>query len=206
MASTIVPGDTNGFSDVFLRDNQTGISERISVDSNGTEANGSSGRASISLNGRFVAFASYASNLVAGDTNGTIDHFLHDRQTKLTTLVSPGMQAGFNLQFSNTAPLVSSDGRYVAFTTDATNLAPVDANGSAFDVFVQDTLQNSLNLVSVSSQGVQGNGASVLRSMTGDGRFVVFSSTSSNLVANDSNGVEDVFVRDRLNGYRLCKR
>jgi hypothetical protein len=204
LASTVVPGDTNGQSDVFVRDNQSGVSERISVDSSGVEANGGGGRASISLNGRFVTFTSYASNLVAGDTNGTVDHFLHDRQTKLTTLVSPGMQAGFYLQFSNTAPLVSSDGRYIAFITDATNLVPIDANGSAFDIFVQDTLQNSLSLVSVNSQGVQGNGASVLRSMSADGRFIAFSSTSTNLVPNDANAVEDLFIRDRLNGTTTC--
>lgn len=149
-------------------------------------------------------FASAASNLVAGDTNGSIDYFLHDRQTRVTSLVSRGMHAGYNLQFLIAPPLVSSDGRFVAFAIDATNLVPIDANGSALDIFVLDTTQNSLSLVSVNSQGTQVNGASVLRSMSADGRFVAFSSTSTNLVANDSNGATDLFVRDLLNGTTTC--
>jgi hypothetical protein len=207
--ATLVPGDTNGEYDVFVRDNKTGVSERVSVDSSGNQAIGPSGaarRESISSNGRFVAFFSFASNLVAGDINGAPDIFLHDRVTKVTSLVNLGIELSnspFDLAvLSNPlSPVVSDDGRYVAFGTTNVGTPYPKTFG---DVYLLDRIQNRYSLISVNSQGVQGNGLSILRSMSSDGRFVAFSSTATNLVANDSNGAEDLFVNDRLNGTTVC--
>src|SRR5439155_7441870 len=83
-ATNLVVGDTNGATDVFVRDRQTGMTARVSVASDGTQANNVSSYPALSADGRFVAFQSDATNLVAGDTNGTTDVFVHDRPTCTT--------------------------------------------------------------------------------------------------------------------------
>jgi uncharacterized repeat protein (TIGR01451 family) len=132
-----VANDTNGLLDVFVRDRQTNTTIRVSVDSVGNEATGgSSYEASISADGRYVAFQSAASNLVANDTNSLWDVFVRDRQTNTTTRVSvhsAGTQAtGGPSRF----PSISADGRYVAFQSEATNLVANDTN-SLWDIFVR---------------------------------------------------------------------
>jgi len=149
---------------------------------------------SISADGRYVAFASGASNLVPGDTNNSADCFVHDRQTGQTTCVSvaldgaPGNSASFN-------PSVSADGRYVAFQSSATNIVSGDTNGK-FDIFVHDRQTGQTTRVSVASGDAQGNNASTDSSISADGRYVVFASDASNLVPGDT-CCHDVFVRDR---------
>ena len=133
---TIVPGDTNGQIDIFVRDRVAGTIERANVSSEGNQANAFSGKAVISGDGRWIAFSSDATNLVSGDMNGFFDVFLHDRVSGTTTLVSvdsSGAQGNRNSYF----PSISSDGRHVAFMGLATDLVPGDTNGS-FDVFVRD--------------------------------------------------------------------
>lgn len=199
-ASTLVTGDTNNTWDVFVRDRQTGTTTRVSVATGGAQANGSSTNASISDDGRFVAFGSLASNLIAGDSNGTSDVFVRDRQTGTTELVSVG-SAGAQGNGASSNPSISSDGRYVAFSSDATNLVGADTNGVR-DVFVRDRLLGTTERVNVGSQGTEATSAGFLdfASISGDGRFVTFSSTAPNLVPDDTNGVSDVFVRDRVAG------
>jgi len=139
-ASNLVAGDTNGGGDVFVHDRQTGATTRVSVSSSGEQANDSSGAAAISGDGRYVAFYSYASNLVAGDTNGMIDTFVHDRQTGTTTRVSvdsSGAEANGNSDDNYFAVSISGDGRFVAFMSEASNLVAGDTNG-AIDIFVHD--------------------------------------------------------------------
>jgi Tol biopolymer transport system component len=132
----LVPGDTNGFYDVFLHDMLTGTTRRVSVDPAGTQGNGNSGATSISPDGRYVAFTSTATNLVPGDTNGAQDVFVHDSVGGTTTRVnvdSSGAQVGA----PGSWPSISADGRYVAFYSLSAELVPSDTN-SLLDVFVHD--------------------------------------------------------------------
>jgi Tol biopolymer transport system component len=195
-ASSLVPGDTNGVVDVFVRDRQLGTTERVSVSSSGGQGNNESGYPSISADGRFVAFQSYASNLVPGDTNGRADVFVRDRQLETTervSLSSSGEQGNSESWYLS----ISADGRFVAFQSSASNLVPGDTNVD-HDVFVRDRQLGTTGRVSVSSSGEQGNyAASRYPSISADGRFVAFSSYAPNLVPGDTNGTHDVFVRDR---------
>jgi len=197
-ASNLVPGDTNGVPDIFVRDRLTGTTERVSVSSAGEQGNGWSGGASISADGRFVAFYSWASNLVPGDTNGVPDIFIRDRLTARTERVSVS-SAGEQGNGRPGGASISADGRFVAFVSDASNLAPGDTNAWA-DVFVRERLTDRTERVSVSSSGAQGNSHSGSVSISADGRFVAFDSRATNLVPGDTNGRDDVFVRDRLTG------
>jgi Tol biopolymer transport system component len=131
----LVPGDTNGAADVFVRDLVRGTTARVSVGPGGAQGDGGSGGAAISADGRFVAFPSEATNLVSGDTNGASDVFLRDRRTGVTRRPSVG-QGGVQGNDLSHSPALSADGRYVAFGSDASNLVPGDTNG-AHDVFVR---------------------------------------------------------------------
>jgi Tol biopolymer transport system component len=194
--SNLVPGDTNGQSDCFVHDRETGETTRVSLDSAGGEGNGGSAGARISADGRFVAFVSTASNLVSGDTNGFTDCFVHDRETGETTRVSVD-SAGAEGNSPSFQPTLSADGRFVAFMSEATDLVAADTNG-ARDVFLHDRVTGETIRVSVDSQGGQANQDNTFPSISTDGRFVAFSSLSSNLVPGDTNDVYDVFVHDRV--------
>lgn len=135
-ASNLVPGDTNTTYDVFVRDRQTGETTRVSVDSGGFQGSAQSYDPSISSDGRFVAFESWASNLVPGDTNGTLDVFIHDRQTGHTLRASVNSRGLQGNDWSNDAT-ISADGRFVAFGSRASNLVLGDTN-SRLDIFVHD--------------------------------------------------------------------
>jgi Tol biopolymer transport system component len=299
-ASNLVPDDTNqcgreNCSDIFVHDQQTGITERVSVASDGTQASGGwSETPTISADGRYVAYVSSARNLVSDDTNARPNVFVHDRQTGQTERASVASDGTPANDWSDW-PSISSDGRFVAFGSDATNLAaenkggvfvrdrelsitewigegfaphispdgrwvaflardaasgwialflydrqtdssahvrPIAAaihgrpdNGIGFsadgrwiafravevdpmtdiqkaftDVFVLDRQTNTTMLVSVASDGALGNSGSGTPRLSADGRFVVFESNATNLVANDTNGMSDVFVHDRLTG------
>ncbi len=201
-ASNLVSGDTNGTGDIFVHDRQTGTTTRISVDSSGVEANGDSDAPFISSDGRYVAFYSYASNLVAGDNNGMIDIFVHDRQTGATTRVSvdsSGVEANGNSGDVYFALAISGDGRIVVFQSEASNLVAGDTNGVE-DIFVHDRQTGMTSRVSVDSSGAQANARSIAPAISGNGRFVTFSSGATNLVTGDVNGKTDVFVHDLQTG------
>jgi len=197
-AANLVPGDTNGATDVFVRDRRAGTTARVSVSSTATQANGRSYPAAISADGRYVAFVSQAANLVPGDTNGTADVFVRDRRAVTTTRVSVS-STGAQADKESYWPSISADGRHVTFYSDATNLVPGDTNGTA-DVFVRDRRAATTTRVSVSSTGAQGNGPSAFPSISADGRYVAFDSGAASLVPGDTNGAADVFVRDRRAG------
>jgi Tol biopolymer transport system component len=175
-----------------------GITERVSVSSTGEEGNGYSppdwfwwsGARKVSADGRYVVFASDASNLVPGDDNGRNDAFLRDRTMGLTYCLSVTPTEAVSDKGA-WEPVISADGRYVAFESSSTNLVPGDTNGCA-DVFVRDIELGVTELVSVSTSGEQGSGYNP--SISADGRYVVFLSSSEELTAEGDGGV---FLRDR---------
>jgi Tol biopolymer transport system component len=197
-ASNLVPGDTNSNRDIFVRDRLTNTTTRISLDSAGNQGNSNFFGASISADGRFVAFESLASNIVPGDTNSNRDIFVRDRLTNTTARVSVD-SAGNQANDASDRVSISGDGRFVAFSSEASNLVPGDTNGDP-DIFVRDTLTNTTTRVSVNSAGNQQNGSSLFNapSISADGRFVAFSSSASDIVPGDTNSSQDIFVRDRL--------
>jgi dipeptidyl aminopeptidase/acylaminoacyl peptidase len=197
-ATNLVENDTNATSDIFVRDREAWATTRVSVKTDGTQGNDASSNCAISADGRYVAFESYATNLVDNDTNGKRDVFVHDRQTGTTTRVSvksDGSEANARSEQS----AISGDGRYVAFQSQASNLVDGDTNGLQ-DVFVHDRQTGATTRASVKSDGSQGNGPSYYPSISDDGRYVAFDSRASNLVDGDSNGASDVFVHDRQTG------
>jgi len=197
-ASNLVPGDTNAYYDVFVHDRQNGTTTRVSVDSSGQQANGGSYFPSISADGRFVEFESDATNLVPGDISPHVDVFIHDRQTGITTRVSVD-SSGAQANSSSYRAMISADGHFVTFDSDAANLVPGDFNDEQ-DVFVHDCQTGMTIRVSVDSSGVEGNDSSLYSSISGDGRFVAFGSFATNLVPGDTNRKADVFVHDHQTG------
>ena len=164
----------------------------------GVQGDGYSIAPSLSADGRVVAFDSEADNLVAGDSNGTDDVFVRDITGATTSIVSvdPNGVAGDGPSGS---PRCSADGRCVAFSSYADNLIASDANGSS-DVFLRDTQAHATTLISVASNGTQGDGVSDAPTVSADGRYVAFYSIADNLVADDFNATTDVFVRDTSTG------
>ena len=198
-AATLVSGDTNGRRDVFRRDRQTGETIRVSVSSDGVQGdNRSSGPPSISADGRFVVFISYASNLVEGDTNGKCDVFRYDcvaGKTIRVSVDSSDAQGDWHSQ----DPEISADGRYVAFDSSASNLVSGDTNFSQ-DVFVRDCQDLVTTRVSVASDGTQGNSFSYVPFLSADGRYVTFGSSATNLTPGHAGAALDVFLHDRQTG------
>jgi Tol biopolymer transport system component len=204
LAENLVPDDTNLFADVFVRDRRRGTTERVSVGPGGVEGNGDSGmlsllgEADISRDGRFVAFASEASNFVAGDTPLTADVFVHDRATHTTELVSrgvDGLPAG-----GSSAPSISGDGRFVAFRSSSDRLLP-DGNPNLRDhVYVVDRRTGAVERADVADDGTLADGGAFRVKISADGRVVAFDSDAGNLVAGDGDQASDVFVRDRRRG------
>jgi Tol biopolymer transport system component len=194
-AANLVPGDTNDLPDVFVRDLTYGITNRVSMSTAGRQANGASFDVAISADGRYVVYDSVAGNLVGGDSNLATDVFVRDLRYGITNRVSLNSASGQGNSYS-AGPAVSADGRYVAFTSAASNLVSGDTNARS-DVFVRDIRYGLTYRVSLGAGDTQPNGASTAASISADGRFVAFTSAGSNLVSADSNGVDDGFVRDR---------
>jgi len=195
-ADNLVPNDNNGYRDVFVHDQQTGQTSRVSVDSSGNGGLGYSDYPVISGDGRYVAFESYVSTLVPDDTNGKSDIFVYDRQTGQPSRVSinsNGVQGNVN----SYNPSISEDGRYVAFSSYAFNLVSNDSNGMDSDIFVHDRQTGQTTIVSVDSHGNQGDGDSHYPVISRDGRYVAFVSEVNTLVSGDTNGQRDVFIHDR---------
>jgi len=198
VATNLVPGDDAGIQDVFVHDVSDATTTRISVDPDGAEADERSDRPVITPDGRFVTYSSFAGNLVPGDSGGIQDIFVHDRQQNTTVRASiddAGVQGDDNSYDSS----ISADGRFVTYRSLATNLAAGDTNG-AWDIFVSDVQLGTVERVSVDDNGNEGNGGCFSPKITPDGRYVTFTSGSSNLVVGDVNGVNDTFVRDRQQG------
>lgn len=200
-ATNLVGEDRNNKIDVFLHDRETGVTTRVSVSSTGEPGNGESDGASISADGRFVGFRSYASNLVSGDANSAWDAFLHDLDTGTTTRVSVASGGAEARHGDSYAPSVSGDGRYAVFDSAATNLSGNFGDGSHYYVYFHDRKTMETSLVSVSSKGDRPwNGLCWGGSVSDDGRFVAFTTEASNLTPDDNNLATDVLLHDRSTG------
>jgi Tol biopolymer transport system component len=192
-ATTLVPGDTNGAVDVFVRDRLNRTTVRVSVGPAGEQVSGASRDPDLSADGSVVVFISSAFQLVADDANGAIDVFARDLVAGVTTRVSVPTGGGEADQLS-VQPVVSGDGRVVAFTSTASNLVVGDTNAAA-DIFVHDRTTGVTERASVASTGTEANSASDGAVLSATGRFVAFRSHADNLVSGGSAG--GTFVRDR---------
>jgi Tol biopolymer transport system component len=199
IASNLVDSDTNATGDVFVRDHNINKTERASLAWNGDQSNGFSGNSvAMTPAGDFVAFQSFASNLVSLDENGKTDVFVRDRRpghegTELISVASDESQADADSGYSYVS--ISDDGRYVLFDSTATNLVADDTNGVQ-DVFVRDRLTGTTARVSLSSTGTEGNDYSLSGHISGNGAFAVFSSAATNLTME---GMPGAFLRDLEN-------
>jgi Tol biopolymer transport system component len=195
-ATNLVEPDSNSVQDIFLSDILEDTISRVSVSSDDRQANGASYNPDISDDGDFVVFESNATNLVDGDTNGVTDVFV--RSGSSTSRVS--VDSGYNEANGASAnPRISSDGRYIAFYSEASDLVSGDTNGFA-DIFVRDTQEGITTRVSVSSEGDQADDDSGYPDISSDGRYIVFQSDATNLVHNDTNGTRDIFMHDMTTG------
>lgn len=199
-ASNLIAADTNAASDIFRFDIADGRTVRVSVANNGAQSNGESGTGgpSTSADGSVVAFASDATNLVAGDTNGTSDIFVRDLAAGTTRRVSVS-SSGAQADGPSYMGAISGDGNYVVFSSSADNLVSGDTNGTQ-DVFIRNLSTGNTALVSAATTGVQGNSDSISPAVSSDGRYVAFTSSATNLIPGDDNFRTDVFLRDRQVG------
>ncbi|MGZ8096010.1 MAG: TolB family protein [Methylosarcina sp.] len=196
-ANNLVPGDNNNNRDIFLYDKKIGITALVSADSSGAPGNNTSNFARISGNGRYVVYQSDATNLV-GDGNGASDIFLFDKKQRVTYLISSSINGQGN--GSSITPFISNNGRYIVYASAASNLVNGDGNG-VYDIFLYDTNTRVTRMVSVNNTtGQQGNGESLSPRISGNGRYIVYSSAASNLVDNDTNNLPDIFRYDTKTG------
>lgn len=202
-AADLAPLDANGQNDVYVRDRAAGTIELVSRAPGGAAANGSSYAARISPDGRRVAFVSWASDLVAGDTNWTRDVYVHDRQTGLTTRVAPPGVEPDGPSGGNFGPRWSEDGRLLAFASEAANLVAGDTNGEQ-DVYVHDLAAGTIVRVSVAPTGVQHDAPSDLADLSLDGRTVLCLSAARSWGFVDDNDALDLYAVDRATLAAEC--
>jgi len=194
-ATNLVAGDTNGVTDIFVAWFWSDrVRFRLSVDDTGNQANGPSFKPRASSSADAVVFESDATNLVSGDSNGVRDVFVHRRGPATTVRISVATGgAQGNAASSNSS--ISADGTVAVFQSGASNLVSGDTN-SRTDVFVHTMAASTTSRVSVDNTAVQGNDHSIAPEISASGRWVVFKSSATNLVAGDTNAVDDIFVRD----------
>ncbi len=197
-SSNLDEGNLQNLPEVYVRDLYTNQIKRVSIGLDGQTATASSSSPSISDDGRYIAFTSYASNLTDDDTSGIGSVYVYDQFTDQMTLISRGID-GQPANDVSRSPQISGDGRFVTFSSVATNLVAND-QGVSSDIFVYDMQTGVTQMVSVSSEGEQGNFASSNPGISDDGRYVIFSSFANNLTDDEDNTNDDVFVHDRLTG------
>ncbi len=204
-SSAMLTVGSSVFTNVFVRDRNTGRTVILDTGPGGAPSNAASLNPRMSSDGRFVVFFSAASNLVAGDLNVTEDVFLYDRDVDDNGVFDEGNGAvelislaydGSQSDAPSDLPVVSDDGRWVVFWSAATNLVANDVN-SVPDLFVRDRVLQMTSRLSVSSAGAEANGSSTKPALSASGRFLAFATHADNLVGGDTNGVEDVVLLDR---------
>lgn len=192
----LVPGDTNRVFDAFVLDRRTKKISRVSVGAGGKQGNGESSGAVISADGRYVAFSSTASNLIRGDTNKVDDIYVRDLRAKTTRRASVRSDGGQANGISG-GPVLSADGRYLLYLSAANNLMTGGKGGADFHIYWSDLRTGALRRVTANPAGRPANAESTsFPAMSADGRTVAFGSRASNLVAGDTNGRDDIFVRE----------
>lgn len=199
-SGAIVPGQKNLEWQVVRRDRRLGTTVLISKNSAGKKANARSSNPSLSADGRFTAFQSTATNLVAGDTNGVSDVFVHDAKTGATTrvsLTSAGEQVTGPSGTTSGEPSISADGRFVAFLSNATGLAPGDEN--VHQAYLHDRTTGTTELVSLGADGL-GRSATTMTSVSADGDLLLFLSLDADVTPDAANLDVDLFLRDRAAG------
>ncbi|MET8151275.1 TolB family protein [Actinoplanes sp. NPDC049668] len=197
-ATDLVPGDANDNTDVFLRDRQTGKTTLVSVAADGTQGNGYSYEPSISGDGRYIVYSTDASNLVPGDDNGRADVLVYDRETGTTTLVSagPDLTSGDG---SSDMPVISADGRRIAFRSNASDLGPQVGARPSSQVYVYDLADRRLALVSHDDDGNPANKSTLDLDVSSDGRYITYTSGATNLAGGRPDEVlnRDLYLYDR---------
>jgi Tol biopolymer transport system component len=188
-----VSSDTNGVTDIFFHNRDNNKTKLVSVVLNGS-ANDLSQDADISGDGQYVVFQSFASNLVADDTNGEADIFRYDRWDKVMVRVSLDSNE-HQANGKSSRPTISADGTRIAFESEADNLVSGD-NGIYTDIFVRNMSNTTTKRVSVSDGESEAQGDSSEPFIAGGGMHVVFTSLANNLVSDDTNGFPDVFIRN----------
>jgi Tol biopolymer transport system component len=195
-ATNLVKGDRNNTVDIFLRDQVAGTTERVTMAGRKTEANSESSVPAISPDARFIAFRSFADNLVPGDTNFTADVFLLDRQAR-TVVRASVTSAGQQADNASGSPAITPDGRFVVFESSAL-LLPGETEDFASDVYLRDLQAGTTEGISTATTGFVRH--SVAPTISADGRFVAFQSWDGGLVPGDTNDRYDIFVFDRTTG------
>lgn len=196
-ASNLVVGDNNNQVDVFLHDRQTGVTARVSVATGGAEGDGSSSVPSISDDGNLIVFESQAVNFAANDNNLETDVFLHNRTTATTIRIS-STAGGASTNGFSAYPQISGDGKFVSFSTNATNFPDIANDGDEFeDIILYSIAHGTFERISKGLGGAPPDGNCLFPGISGDGRFVTFSSLATNLVDEDNNNREDAFIYDR---------
>jgi lipopolysaccharide export system protein LptC len=200
-ANNIVAGDTNNSTDAFIKDLETGEIIRVTTDSGDKEARSGGFAVGMSADGTKVLFDSLSADLVANDTNGMRDSYVKDTITGQTVRVSVNKD-GEQTNQHNEAYAISADGTKVIFDNIADNLVAGDTNRT-YDIFIKDLITGEVTRVSTNSDGTEGNGASIFGTFSADGTKVIFNSSSTNFVDNDTNDQNDVFVKDLTTGQLL---
>jgi Tol biopolymer transport system component len=195
--SNIVDGTAITVRNILAWNRLSGVTTRLSKAFDGSPANGDSFFPAISEDGRYIAFESFASNILLGDTNNASDVFVADRLTGATQRVSVA-SGGLQSATDSDEAAISADGRWVAFRSYSTNLVTTLDQNDAPDVFLHDRATGATSLVSVGIDGAAALGESGSASLSSDGRYVAFWSRAANVVSGDTNGWDDVFVRDTV--------
>ena len=201
-ATNLVEGDTNDKQDVFVRDRKKGTTVRISVSNVGEQANADCHEVVITADGRVLAFSSISSTLDENINNRSADIFLCDREAQFVRRITRSRD-GYEADHDSGEPSISANGRFVAFYSHATNITPKDTN-LAPDIYLFDSLTGTTELISVASNRMIGNRDSRRPRVSADGRFVVFESWADNLVVDDQNETPDIFLRDRESKKTIC--
>ncbi|MCB2188336.1 MAG: hypothetical protein KQJ78_18100 [Deltaproteobacteria bacterium] len=199
-AGNLVTGDTGGFTDIFLRDRQTGQTTRVSVSTTGEAGNSHSDDPHVTGDGRYLVYRSLATNLAGAKTDANWQIFFHDLTTAETSGISVRLDGTLDGNSAFT-PRVTEDGRYVSFDSFSPNLVTGDTNGQT-DVFLRDRQTGATSLVSLASGGTQGDGLSGGGDLSADGSTLAYHSEAANLVPGDTNGVIDVFAAYPLVGNK----
>jgi Tol biopolymer transport system component len=195
LATNLANNISGGYANVFVRDQQTGITTLVSANPNGESGNDDSYYPDISADGRYVVFQSIADNLVPNDSNGSYDVFLYEQWTGILQRVSVSFSGG-ETDGHSSEPSISADGRFITFTSTASNLVSGDTNDTT-DVFIHNRQTGVTERLSLNTQGEEGTGVSFASAIAANGRYIAFQSGASNLVPDDTNNFYDIFVRDQ---------